>query len=86
MIICLSLTAVISGIFIADENARRISLGDKSAVIVLNSNDEKVRDGDTDISPYLEKLESAAKKAAGIAPPPINNIYWFAVNTKKLWN
>ena len=75
-IICLSLTSIISGIFITDENARKISLGNKAAVVVINSGDEKLNEGEIDISPALEKLEEAAKKAASIAPPPISNIYW----------
>lgn len=75
-IICLSLTSIISGIFVADENARKISLGTKSAVVVISSGDKKLNEGDVNISPALEKLKEAAKKAASIAPPPVNNIYW----------
>ncbi len=75
-IICLSLTSIISGIFVADENARKISLGSESAVVVISSNDEKLNENAINISPALEKLKEAAKKAASIAPPPINNIYW----------
>ena len=75
-IICLSLTSIISGIFIADENARKIRLGSESAVVVISSNDEKLNENAINISPALEKLKEAAKKAASIAPPPINNIYW----------
>ena len=86
VIICLSLTSIISGIFIADENARKITLGDETAIVVINSEDRKLSEGDIDISPALEMLKNAAKKAAGFAPPPISNIYWFAVNTKNLWS
>ena len=86
VIICLSLTSIISGIFIADENARKITLGDETAVVVINSGDKKLGEGDVDISPALEKLKNAAKKAAGFAPPPVSNIYWFAVNTGNLWS
>ena len=75
-IICLSLTSIISGIFVADENARKISLGTESAVVVISSGDKKLNEGDVNISPALEKLKEAAKKAASIAPPPVNNIYW----------
>ncbi len=77
-IICLSLTSIISGIFVADENAKKISLGSESAVVVISSGDEKLNDGEINISPALEKLKEAAKKAASIAPPPISNIYWLA--------
>ena len=76
VIICLSLTSIISGIFVADENARKISLGTESAVVVISSGDKKLSEGDVNISPALEKLKEAAKKAASIAPPPVNNIYW----------
>lgn len=76
VIICLSLTSIISGIFVADENARKISLGTESAVVVISSGDEKLNEGDVNISPALEKLKEAAKKAASIAPPPVSNIYW----------
>ena len=75
-IICLSLTSIISGIFVADENARKISLGTESAVVVISSGDKKLNEGDVNISPALEKLKEAAKRAASIAPPPVNNIYW----------
>ena len=76
VIICLSLTSIISCIFVADENARKISLGTESAVVVISSDDKKLNDGDINISPAIEKLKEAAKKAASIAPPPISNIYW----------
>ncbi len=86
VIICLSITSIISGIFIADENARKITLGDETAVVVISSDDEKINEGDINISPALEKLKNGAKKAAGFAPPPISNIYWFAINTENLWS
>lgn len=86
VIICLSITSIISGIFIADENARKITLGDETAVVVISSSDEKINEGDMNISPALEMLKKAAKKAAGFAPPPISNIYWFAVNTEIPWS
>lgn len=76
VIICLSLTSIISCIFVADENARKISLGAESAVVVISSGDERLNEGDVNISPALEKLKEAAKKAASIAPPPVSNIYW----------
>ena len=75
-IICLSLTSLISGIFIADENTKAVSLGTKNAVVVMNNEAEKVSDGEINLSPAIEKLKNAAKKAASIAPPPISNIYW----------
>jgi len=76
-IICLSLTSIISCIFIADENARKISLDDKSAVVVMSSTDEKLFENAVNFSEYFNKIKSVTEKAAGIAPPPVNNIYWF---------
>lgn len=81
-IICLSLTSIIFCIFTADENAKKISLGSETAVVVISSGDDKLNEGDINISPALEKLKEAAEKAASLAPPPINNIYWFAVNSE----
>ena len=76
-IICLSLTSITACIFVADENARKISLDDKSAVVVISSADEKLFENAVNFSKYFEKIKTATEKAASIAPPPINNIYWF---------
>ena len=76
-IICLSLTSIISCIFIADENAKKISLDDKSAVVVMNSTDKALFENAVDFSEYINKIRMITEKAAGIAPPPVNNIYWF---------
>ncbi len=81
-IICLSITSVIACIFIADENAKRITLGNESAVAVISSSAEKLGENMVDFSGVFEKIINGAKKAAGYAPPPINNIYWFAVNSE----
>lgn len=85
-IICLSLTSIAACIFVADENAKKISLGNESAVVVMNSSDEKLYENAVNPSPLFEKIKNAAEKAAGIAPPPFSNIYWFAVNSKTLLN
>lgn len=85
-IICLSLTSIIACVFIADESAKKISLGDESAVVVLSSTDEKLYAEAVNPMPIIEKIKQAAKKAASIAPPPVSNIYWFAVNSEKLLN
>lgn len=76
-IICLSLTSIIACIFVADENARKISLDDKSAVVVISSADEKLFENAVNFSKYFEKIKTVTERAASIAPPPINNIYWF---------
>lgn len=79
-IICISITTIVACIFIADESARRITLGDKSTVIVFGSNDEPLDENEINPLPVIEKIKDGAKKAAEIAPPPISNIYWFFVN------
>lgn len=82
----LSITAVAASIFIADENARKISLGQEYAVFVLSSADEKRHEETVNPLPLLQKMKEGAKKAAGIAPPPISNIYWLIVNSEKAEN
>ncbi len=85
-VICLCLSSVASAIFVADENAKRITLGQENTVLVLSSTDEKYYSDSVNPVPYLEKLREGAEKAAGIAPPPISNIYWFVVNSEKIMN
>lgn len=82
-VICLCVTSAISAFFIADETARKITLGEEYAVLVLGSADEKYYSDPVILQPFLEKLKEGAKKAASYAPPPIGNIYWFVVNSKK---
>lgn len=83
-IICISITSIIACIFIADESAKKISLGDESAVVVFSSTDENLYEQAINPMPIIEKIKKAAEKAASIAPPPVSNIYWFAVNTESL--
>ncbi len=85
-VVCISLTVMTACIFIADENTRIIGLGQESAVLVINSSDEKLYDDTVNPMPVIEKIKEAAKKAAGFAPPPISNIYWFVVNSGKMSN
>lgn len=85
-VICLCITSAVAGIFVADENAKKITLGQQNAVLVLNSTDEKYYSDCVNPLPFLEKLKEGAKKAASIAPPPISNIYWFYVNSKNAMN
>lgn len=84
VIACISITSVAASIFIADENARKITLGEDYAVVVMNSSDEQRYDEAVNTLPMLEKLKSAAKKAASIAPPPFSNLYWIIFNAKNL--
>ncbi len=85
-IICISLTSIIACVFIADESAKKISLGDESAVVVFSSTDENLYEKAVNPMPIFEKIKNAAEKAASIAPPPVSNIYGFAVNTQNLIN
>ncbi len=85
-VICLSITASLSAAFVVEENAKRITLGQESAVVVFSSTDEKYYSDSFNPLPFWEKLKKGAEKAAGIAPPPISNIYWFAVNSKRIMN
>lgn len=83
VIVCLSITSVISCIFIADENAKKISLGQDFAVVVMNATAESYYPRAVNSAPMLEKIKNGAKKAASIAPPPFSNIYWLIVNSEK---
>lgn len=85
-VVCLCLTSVASAIFVADENVRKITLGQENTMLVLNSADEKYYSDSVNPMPFLEKIKKGAEKAAGIAPPPISNIYWFIVNSEKIMN
>ncbi len=86
VIAVLSITAVASSLFIADENARKISLGQEYAVFVLSSSDEKQNGETVNLFPMLRKAAENAKRAASIAPPPISNIYWLIINSEKTEN
>jgi hypothetical protein len=86
VVICLSLMSVASCVFLADESAKKVVLGSESAVLVMNSTDEKIYGQAYNLTPITEKLAELVKKAAGLAPAPISNIYWFAVNISKINN
>lgn len=84
-IICLSLTAISACIFVADENAKKISLGSECAVVVMSTSDEKLYEKAVNTSDVFKKIIDAAEKAAGIAPPPVSNIYWFFNSGNQLY-
>lgn len=84
-IICLSLTSVTACIFTADENARKITLGNESTVVVMNTSDEMLYENAINYSSVFDKIIKAAEKAAGIAPPPVSNIYWFFNSGNQLY-
>lgn len=83
VIACLSITVLTACMFIADENAKKISLGEEHAIIVLNSAEASLDEKAINPLPFFSKLKENAKKAASIAPPPISNIYWLIVNSEK---
>lgn len=83
-VVCISITTMTGCIFIADETAKKVSLGEESAVVVLSSTDEKLYDDTVNPMPVIEKIKEAAKKAAAFAPLPINSIYWCAVSSEKM--
>lgn len=82
-IACISITSLAASVFIADENARKIMLGEDYAVMVLTSTDEAHSENTINPLPLLKKIRNAAEKAASIAPPPFSNIYWFIINSEK---
>ncbi len=84
VMICLSVTSVTACIFVADENARRISLGSENAVAVVSSSDEELYENAVNVSDILIKIKNATEKAASIAPPPLSNIYWLIINAESL--
>lgn len=82
-VLCLSITALTACIFVADENARKISLGQEFAVVVMNASAESYYESAVNAEPLIEKIKNGAKRAASIAPPPLSNIYWIIVNSEK---
>ncbi len=85
-VVCLCITLSLSAVFVADENAKRIALGEESAVLVFGNMTEKQHNDSFCLTPVLCELKKGAEKAASIAPTPISNIYWFVVNSKNLMN
>lgn len=83
-VICLCISASVSAFFVADENAKKIVLGEENTVVVFGSYDKELYPDSINSEPFFEKLKAVAEKAAGIAPPPVNNIYWFVVNSKRI--
>ena len=77
-----SITALTASIFLADESAKKITFGEKTAVVVISSREAPATENEIDVSHLLEKIKEEIKKAAGIAPPPISNLYWIAVTSE----
>ena len=83
VIACLSISSVIACFFIADENAKKISLGEESAVVVMNNSYDALDENETNLMPTIRKISEEAEKAASTAPPPFGNIYWFIQGIKR---
>ena len=77
-----SITALTASVFVADESAKKITLGEKATVVVIGSREAPASENEIDVSPLLKKIKDEIKKAAGIAPPPISNFYWIAVTSE----
>ena len=77
-----SITAFTASVFIADERARKITLGEKSAVVVIGNREKLAENGEIDILPILEKIKQQIKKAAGFAPPPIDDKNFISENQR----
>ncbi|MBQ8763977.1 MAG: hypothetical protein IJZ07_07720 [Clostridia bacterium] len=77
VIACISIASTVACIFIADENARKISLGEEFAVVVMSSAEESLDENEINPLPAIRKIAEGIKRAASIAPPPVSNIYWF---------
>lgn len=73
--VCISITLAAAYIFIADENAKKISLGEESAVVVIGSSDERLYGNTMNPLPTINKVKEYSKKFFTFAPPPIGNLY-----------
>ena len=83
VIACLSIFSAVACFFIADENAKKISLGEESAVVVMNNSHDALENNATNPLPLIKKIAEETEKAASIAPPPFGNIYWFIQGIKR---
>ncbi len=77
VVVCISIATMTGCFFIADETAKKVSLGEESAVVVINSADEKLYGNTVNITPVIEKFIQTIKKAAAYMPPPVNSVYYF---------
>lgn len=76
MVVFICLTFAVSCVFIADESARKVCLGDSGAMLAFGSTSESIGNNITDISPYIGRLTEIMKRAAVIAPPPVSSFYY----------
>lgn len=77
VIVCISIASTVACFFVADENARKISLGEEYTVVVMKNSAQKVEENEVNSLPILAEIAEVIEKAAGLAPPPVSNIYWF---------
>lgn len=83
VIACISIASTLACIFIADENAKKISLGEKYAVVVMNNSEETLDENEVNPLPAIQRIAEGIKRAASLAPPPVSNIYWFIEGIKQ---
>ena len=82
VILCISISSTVACIFIADENARKISLGEEYTVVKIDETFKTDDKNSINPLPVLQKIAQTAKKAASFSPPPVSNIYWFIQGIK----
>lgn len=82
VIACTCIASTVACIFIADENAKKISLGEDYAVVAMKNQSEYTQENSFNPLPLINKISEEIKKAASIAPPPVSNIFWFIQGIK----
>ncbi len=71
---------------VADENARKISLGAQSAAVAVSFSNEELPSETTNLLETVSKLKENAKKAAGFIPPPFGCLYKIATIARNSTN
>ena len=70
VIISISIASTVACVFIADENARKISLGEEYTVVVMKNSAQKVEEYEVNSLPMLTEVAESIEKAARFLPPP----------------
>ena len=55
VMIIASITVLTASVFVADENARKITLGEKNEVVVIGNREKPASNNEFDILPILKK-------------------------------
>lgn len=84
--VCLCVCALACGIFVAENNTRRLRAGESAARVVLSQQEDQLSlqtgRGDfslqTTVHPQVDSL-------LRFAPPPISNLYWVVQSVAQLW-